>query len=228
MVISLRTTNVKTSPSVESSKVRKLVILPITLFSVTTIQCFAEDNPSANQMSSHFALAMDYRKDRKFNLAEQEYSVLLKLDPKNPELNCSRGFMKLEQKKFKSALEDAVSAEKLTTLNGRLFWVAMLKSRAYAGLNDMKNATKFYLEASSRQPERADAPFELGALYFKKHRYDEALQSLNSAVRILSSRRTNEHVQKQIDDAKTMIAAIELKQNTKEKKPVSKSKKLEN
>ena len=121
-----------------------------------------------------------------------------------------------------------MSAEKLTTLNGRLFWVAMLKSRAYAGLNDMKNATKFYLEASSRQPERADAPFELGALYFKKHRYDEALQSLNSAVRILSSRRTNEHVQKQIDDAKTMIAAIELKQNTKEKKPVSKSKKLEN
>ena len=196
------------------------IIFAISLFCVLPVVFAADDKAQEGPLDvkiDHIKLANKYRSEEKWELARNEYSEIIKADPKVPRHYISRGFIELELKDFTAAIADANKVNAITNFNGYLGLASFLRARAYLGLKNMNESIKQYLDATARMPGHADAQFELGKLFYRQKRYDEALVCLNKANEKFARSKTDKRLIGLAGESKKMIDDIENKQKTAQK-----------
>ncbi len=178
--------------------------------------------------NDHIDLANKYKEEQKWELARNEYNEIIKADPKAFRHYISRGFIEIQLKNYKAALANAEQASALTTFNGNVGLISLLRARAYAALKNNNDSIKQYLDATARLPNNYEAQFELGKLFYQMKRFDEAYVCLSKAYEKFSSVKKNQRLieygveaQKMLDDIKKRQA--NLKTNSAKKKNQNKS-----
>ncbi len=130
---------------------------------------------------AHQALAMvAYEYDWDFEVADREYAIALSLQPSSAETRSWYANLLLAMDKKKRAIEEMRHARRLDPLSpivsSNLGWVLFVDDQ-------VEEAEKQLLEVIGYQPDFAVAHFYLGLLYDRQNRFDEAIASLEDAVR---------------------------------------------
>jgi tetratricopeptide (TPR) repeat protein len=188
---------------------------------------FAQESQlvDSETIKQHIRAANRFNTEKKYEQAKKEYDFLIASSPKDVEFYISRGYVELSLKQYAAAIADAKRVSALSKFNGHLYSAARLHAKAAAGLNNTNEAIKQYLLASERFSGNADDQFELGKLYLREKRYDEALVCLQKASDKYSLASENERVKKLADESNQLITQTKSKISEMQRK--SKSKKVD-
>ena len=165
----------------------------------------------ARVKGKHYALAIQYRREKKFDLAKQEYSYCIKDQPGDLSLYLMRGDMEIFTKDYSGAAADANQVLKLSRLKSLTARAHVLHAQADSGLNKTDIAILHYQQASELKPGDQDIQFELGKLLSQKNRYDEALVNLNNARDTYLKYKDNLECVEQAAKAEALISQIRAK-----------------
>ena len=195
------------------------ILLSLIILSNFQNPCFGDNPPInleelANAKGVHYARAVKYLQEKKYNLAKNEYSAIIKDEPNNARHYISRGSMELTLKEFAAAAADAERAANLTKFNGYLYSASLLHARASAGMNKPEEAIKWYREANERMPDRSQILLELGKLLYQtkqndEKRNEEAIACLSRARTLLQEGKVTQEKTKLAKEAEQIIEKLQ-------------------
>lgn len=143
--------------------------------------------PSSNhkvffkEKKPHLYLALKYSEEKKYDLAKEEYSILIEAEPEHLTYRLSRGQLAILLKDYKGALADAEKVLSATNNSTEREIARLIKAQAYAGMNKTEKAIDEFTEVIKRNHHSAQAQFEFGKLLLKAKKYDRALAHLTLA-----------------------------------------------
>ncbi|MBX9573526.1 MAG: tetratricopeptide repeat protein [Candidatus Obscuribacterales bacterium] len=166
----------------------------------------------------HLALATKYREEQKWQQARNEYNEIIQTDPNVWRHYISRGFIELHLKNYVAALDNAQHASALTNFNGAMGLIALLRARAYEGMHKTDESIKQYLEATQRMPNNMEAQFELGKIFYRQKKYDEAYICLSKAHAQFVDVKKDKRIIQLARESETMLENIREKLSSAKKK----------
>jgi tetratricopeptide (TPR) repeat protein len=131
-----------------------------------------------DRVSTHMSLARVYEKWKKYEEAADQYDVVIKLKPEDPNPYAGLIGIYLEKGLSNNAIATAEQASKkgipMSTFAGNLGWAYYMKG-------DLGNAEKYLKEAKEQSKDNSTPRNNLGLLYFRQGRYEEALANFKEA-----------------------------------------------
>lgn len=162
----------------------------------------------AKEKNPHYYLAQKYIQEKNYEKARDEFTILIKDAPNDPQYRISRGQVEIRMKDFKGALADAEKVPSLTQNQFLHYLATEVKARALAGLNKTSDAISEFTQALKSQPDQPEAQLDLAKLLFKSKQYDESLARLKLA-KSLYQQTTRKESPERMNEIDQLIAKID-------------------
>ncbi len=149
---------------------------------IRELKLVSKFNP--DELQSHYLLALIYSTQKNYDLAADEYEVilqsLLKSEPENVEIYGYLGQLYYSQKEYDKAIEQF---ERVLTLEPKNAEVMYLLGSLYLEIDQKEKAIALFLESITIDPEHHGSLNSLGYLYAQEGmNLDEALQMVQRAI----------------------------------------------
>ena len=140
----------------------------------------------AEDAKEHFERGIAFYKSNKTDSALEEFAAANKLAPENPLFLYWIGFLHLQERRYKEALEPL---EKAVQLNPNAADAHLNLGNVYDGLERFDDAIREFKKVVTLQPTSADPLYNLGSVYSKlakkdKRFFTEAIAAYKQAVKL--------------------------------------------
>jgi Tfp pilus assembly protein PilF len=151
-----------------------------------TVQLKAVTRISPQESQAHYLLALIYSSEHKYDLAAEEYEIILKLavkgDPANTDVYMYLGQLYYAQEKYPQAIEQFLKIVLLDPANTSALY---LLGSAYADSDDHTKAIEAFRKVLQLEPENSEALNSLGYMYAQDSVHlDEAIRMVRKAIEI--------------------------------------------